>query len=375
MTSELQTNLPRTYELLQAGIRHRWHPGAQICIWHEGQVLANGAVGNAAEGIPMRPDSVNLWLSAGKPIGAVAMGILKDRGRVDFDAPVADYWPEFAQNGKEAVTLRHLLTHTGGIRTAEGADRLATHEEVLAAIAAAPLEVDWVPGEKAAYHATSGWHVLGEVVRRVSGLPYDEFTRQEIFAPLGMSSSMFTFTPQAAASLGDRAAVMHVVKGGKLEPHQKFTPKNHGAFVRPGSGFRSTAVDMVQFYRMLLGMGWLEDGQLGDGVRVLEAATAREITSPQRVGMKDHTFGQIMDWGLGVMFDNKAHSRAAPYGYGPHASPRTFGHGGRESSTAFADPEHQLVMAVVFNGMPGEPTHDRRLRMVTAAVYEDLRLA
>jgi CubicO group peptidase (beta-lactamase class C family) len=206
-------------------------------------------------------------------------------------------------------------------------------------------------------------------VRRVSGLPYEEFTRKEIFAPLGMESSTFAFTPEVAASLGVRAAVMHLAKDGKFEPHPHFTPEVNGAFVRPGGGLRGTACDMTRFYRMLLDLGEL------DGAKVLEPATAAEITSPQRVGMKDQTFGHVMDWGLGVMFDNKMHSPSAPYGYGPHASPRAFGHGGRESSTAFADPEHRLVVAIVFNGMPGELKHDRRLRMVTAAVYEDLGLA
>jgi CubicO group peptidase (beta-lactamase class C family) len=368
LPTEWNASIPRTVEAIEKGIDQGWHPGAQVCIWHDGVVVANGAVGIAAAGVPMQPDSINLWFSAGKPIAAVALGILKDRGLIDFDAPVGNYWPEFARNGKEGITLRQVLTHTGGFRTAEIADRLTTHEEVLAAIAAAPLEPDWVPGEKAAYHATSGWHVLGEFVRRVSGVSYDEFTRREIFEPLGMVSSTFAITPSRNASLGGSVAVMHLAKDGRLEPHPSFSLEKRGAFVRPGSGLLSTASDMTRLYRTLLDMGET------DGVRVLNPGTAMEITSPHRVGMKDHTFGHVMDWGLGVMLDNKVHGPAAAYGYGRYASPRTFGHGGRESSTAFADPEHRLVVALVFNGIPGEPKHDRRLRMVTGAIYEDLGL-
>ena len=91
--------------------------------------------------------------------------------------------------------------------------------------------------------------------------------------------------------------------------------------------------------------------------------------------MLDETFGQVMDWGLGFLLDNKRYGPAIPYGYGRHASARTFGHSGKESSTGFADPDAGLVVTVVFNGMPGEPKHDRRLRHVTAAIYEDLGLA
>jgi CubicO group peptidase (beta-lactamase class C family) len=171
LLDDLKTVLPRTLAAIEKGIELGWHPGAQLCVWLDGEELANAALGEAAPGIPMRPDSVNLWLSAGKPVGAVAVGILKDRGLLDLDTPVARYWPEFGANGKDAITTRNILTHTGGFRTAEAADRLPARAEVLDAIAAARIETDWTPGEKAGYHATSGWHVLGEVVRRVSGMP------------------------------------------------------------------------------------------------------------------------------------------------------------------------------------------------------------
>ena len=94
-------------------------------------------------------------------------------------------------------------------------------------------------------------------------------------------------------------------------------------------------------------------------MKLFDADIAAELISPQRIGMKDHTFSQVMDWGLGVMLDNKIHGTAAPYSYGPHASGSPFDHGGRESSTVFADPEHNLAVAIAFNGMPGGLTHDR----------------
>jgi CubicO group peptidase (beta-lactamase class C family) len=89
------------------------------------------------------------------------------------------------------------------------------------------------------------------------------------------------------------------------------------------------------------------------------------------VGLRDETFGVIMDWGLGVIVNSwQYQKRPTPYGFGDHASPRTFGHGGSESSLAFADPEHDLVFALICNGTPGERPNHRRTQAVVNAVYE-----
>ncbi len=316
----------------------------------------------------MGSDTLLLWMSAGKPVGAVAAKLLEHDGLLDLDAPVADYWPEFAANGKETITTRHILTHTAGILSAESTFTSLDLSEVLSVLEKCSIEPDWVPGKRAAYHPLSGWQVLGELVRRTSSSPYDEFVKERVFAPLGMKSSTFRMSPALAQELGDGLSPTYASTSQGFKLHPQSTPEYMSGFVRPGGGLRSTASEMVLLYRMLLEMGELE------GTKLLEPNDAAEIVSPQRVGMVDETFGFVMDWGLGIMFDNKIHGPAAPYGYGAHASQRTFGHGGRQSSTAFADPEHNLVVALVFNGMPGEPAHDRRLKKIATAIYEDLRL-
>jgi len=113
-----------------------------------------------------------------------------------------------------------------------------------------------------------------------------------------------------------------------------------------------------------------------DGVRVLAPQTVEALTARHRVGMFDETFKHVIDWGLGFLVDSNLYGAdTVPYGYGPHASRRAFGHSGRQSSLAFADPEQGLVVAVGVNGMPGERLHDRRMRSFTAALYENLGLA
>ncbi|MCG8400337.1 MAG: beta-lactamase family protein, partial [Firmicutes bacterium] len=124
-----------------------------------------------------------------------------------------------------------------------------------------------------------------------------------------------------------------------------------------------------------------------DGRRVIEPETVEWFTSRHREKLHDHTFKVNLDWGLGFMINSplpagesddddhdKANEHGIPYGFGPGASHDTFGHGGNQSSIAFADPEHQLIIAIVCNGMPGEEQHHRRMHRLLSAVYRDLGL-
>jgi CubicO group peptidase (beta-lactamase class C family) len=116
----------------------------------------------------------------------------------------------------------------------------------------------------------------------------------------------------------------------------------------------------------------LNGGKL-DGTRVLKPETTAHLVRPQRVGMYDHTFRHVMDWGLGLIVNsNRYGADTVPYGYGRHASPSTFGHSGAQTSCGFADPEHDLVVAWVCNGAPGEPAHQARQRALNTAIYRDL---
>src|ERR671930_293297 len=111
-------NLPRTFEALEHGRATGWHVGAQLYASVGGEVVADAALGLArsAPEVPMRTDTLMLWMSATKPVAAVAVAQLWERGLLDLDDPVAKHLPPFAARGKEPVTIRHLLTHTGGFR-------------------------------------------------------------------------------------------------------------------------------------------------------------------------------------------------------------------------------------------------------------------
>lgn len=320
----------------------------------------------------MRPDTLLPWFSCTKACTAIAIAQLWERGRLGLDEPVATHVPEFSAAGKGEVTIRHVLTHTGGFRSVDAdADvwRLEWHE-LVARICASPLEPGWVPGERAGYHAVTGFHVLGEVVQRVDGRPFADYVSEEILEPLDMGDSWMSLTEARYAAYGNRMGVMYDTAPGRSAEAVRGMDSWRG-FRRasPSGGGVGPMGDLVKVFEMLRDRGERE------GERVLRPETVDAVTSRHRVGMRDETFGMVIDWGLGLMV-NSWHYRSAPasYGYGDHAGADAFGHGGQQSSVGFADPETGLAVALCCNGRPGEPANHRRTQPVLTALYEDLGL-
>jgi CubicO group peptidase (beta-lactamase class C family) len=363
--------LPRTRQAIEAGIRDRLHLGAQVFVSLRGEPEADGAVGESRPGEPLTRDHLMLWLSSTKPVAAVALARLWEDGRLELDDPVARHVPEFAAHGKEGITLRHLLTHTAGIRMLDVGWPERTWEEILARICAMRPEPRWVPGAKAGYHTTSSWFVLGEVIRRVDGRPFERVVREEVFEPLGMGDCWIGMPPERYRSYKEAGRL------GAMWNTEAPTPEAHGwdsaeRCVRPnpgGNGYGPVR-ELGRFYEMLLARGALA------GRRILSPQAVEAMTARHRAGMMDSTFKHVLDWGLGFIVNSAQYgAETVPYGYGHHASPRAFGHSGYRSSTGFADPERQLAVAVAFNGTPSSERHEGRVRSVLDAVYEDLGLA
>jgi len=362
MNEDTRAILPRTVAAIEQGMADGLHVGAQVYISRWGRPVADFALGEARPGIPMTSDSLMLWWSSTKPSAAVAIAQLWERGLLDIEAPVTTYIPEFAAKGKDAVTVRHVLTHTGGFRFADG--RWAFRkpwDEIIARICDAPLEEGWLPGRKAGYHPSSGWFILGELVRRIDGRPFDSYVREEVFEPLGMYDCWVGLPPERYREYGDRIGVMHNTEGERPEPLPRIDDEDVAARCVPGGGGRGPMRELARLMEALL-----FGGRLGE-TRILSPQTAVAITSRQRVGMYDETFRIPIDWGLGFVIDSIL--------YGRHSSPRTFGHGGARSSTAYADPEHGVVVACVTNGMPDDRRHYRRFDAISTAIYEDLGIA
>jgi CubicO group peptidase (beta-lactamase class C family) len=360
--------LPRTCAVIDSGIQVGLHVGAQVYAALDGRVVADFGRGEARPGVPMTADTIMLWLSASKPVTAAAVMQLVERGKLVLDEPVSKLIPEFAQHGKDSITLRHLLVHTGGFRWVNVDPLQTSWSEIIAQICAARPERGWIPGQKAGYHPYSSWYILGELVRRADGRPIGEYARQEIFLPLDMIDSWIGMPAEDRLRNRERMGVMLQLDKAEPYPHRYDTPEGADQ-PAPGGNARGPMHDLGRFYQMLLSHGELA------GARVLSPESVKLMTTPQRVGMFDETFRHVMDWGLGTIIDsNRYGAETVPYGYGKYSSPGTFGHGGSQSSVAFADPDRQLAVAVVFNGMPGEAKHDIRMRAILAALYEDLWL-
>ena len=360
-------NLDRTRAALEQSLRDGLTPGAQVCIRRGGVIAAELALGEARPGVAMTTDTLLSWMSMTKPI--VAVGVLQqiERGHARLDDPVARFLPEFAASGKADITLRHLLTHTAGLRTALRGESDLSWDEIIARICSAAPEPDWPLGGKAGYHIASSWYVLGEIVRRIDGRMIDAYVREAIFLPLGMDDCWLAMGPGDAARYGDRLGVLYKTGGSEPQPMGGDSPEQLMQ-VRPGASGRGPSNQLSRFFQMLLNGGEL------DGRRVLAESTVAEMTARQRTGMIDQTFGHVIDWGLGVMLNSAEYGHLAtlPYNFGEFASRDAFGHGGAQSSIAFADPGRDLVAVVILNGQPGEPKHHRRMIPILRALWEDI---
>lgn len=313
----------------------------------------------------MERDSFTLWFSAGKPLTAVAVAQLVERSLFTWETPVAEIIPEFARNGKALVTIRHLLTHTAGLRNADEVNDLLSWDEKLAWICAQPLEVNWIPGQRAGYHASGTWYVLGEIVRRASGQSIEDFLTAKLFTPLDMRSTSLSLSREESAKFHQRIAFVYDTSSGAPQSKDEWNSAEGLMRCRPGGSARGPVRELARFYEALL----------RGGENILQPDTVHAITSRQREDMFDETFQFKMDCGFGFILNSNHDGFQMPYGYGRYASRETFGHSGNQASCAFTDPAHQLVVAWACNGMPGERKHQQRQRAINNAIYEDLGLA
>ncbi len=364
---DLRDQMPQTASVILDGIERQLHTGCQLFVSHRGIAVADCGIGDSFPGQPMTSDTVNLWLSAGKPLTAVAICRRWENGELRLDDRVARFIPEFAAAGKQQITIRHLLTHTCGFRTADTGWPDVSWDETIRRISAAPLEPDWIVGKTAGYHTSSSWFILGEILVRLTDRPYAEAMRHELFDPIGMVNTNASLTPDQIAKYGDRLGRLYARERGELQLLDWNDPQRCG-MPSPGSNTRGPIRELGRFYEMLLNQGRASQGQ------ILSPQTVEALTARHRVGEFDMTLAHLVDFGLGVICDSNRYGLdTVPYGYGKFCSPRTFGHGGSQSSQGWCDPERELVVAYFFNGRPGEGQHARRTRLLNEAIYCDLQ--
>ena len=300
------------------------------------KILHLGAAGRSdtATGRKMRTDDIFWIASMSKPITAVAIAILVDDGKVAFDDPVSKYLPDVPQPAG-AITLRDVLTHTGGLGELTSRGPHLTLAQTARQIAEMPLR--FPPRTRWSY-STAGFDVLGRVVEVVSGMGFDQFLQKRLFDPLGMKDTSFWIRPGTK----DRWARSYqwVAAEGKLR--ETAISYMYGTEVddreRPplgGAGLFSSAADISRFYQMML-----NKGEMG-GRRILKTTTVTEMTRKQT---GDLAARPGMPWGLGFcVVENPALMEANKV-----LSPGSFGHGGAYSTQSWADPAKGLIWIVMF---------------------------
>lgn len=372
-------SLERTLAVIDDGMRARLHVGVQLHVALHGETVADVAVGLAAAGKPMTPDSMMTWLSTSKIATSVLFARIWEAGLVGLDDPVAAHIPEFGVRGKQVVTIRHLWTHTCAMVHVE--DKLfpvryaQPHAANIALICASGLDRGRTPGRNAGYQTSTITLLLAEIIARKRGRDFREVAREELFVPLGMTDSWLGMPPAMLERYAGRLGKTFDTSGPEPRPDGSWAPDepHQLTHVMPGGNGRGPMRELARVLELLRRGGEL------DGVRLLLPQTVAAMTARHRCGLADISFeDQKLDWGLGLALDSRVHfgGGAHLYGYGPHASDRTFGHSGFRTTVAFCDPVPGLVAACSWNGMvASDQIHSDRQNALCGAIYEDLGLA
>lgn len=343
------------------------HPAAQLVVLRHGRVVLDRATGIAhrKRQLSVTPTTPFLTFSVTKPLTAACVHRLIEEGRLELDAPIADYWPEFGCKGKESATLRHALLHQTGI-PARGLNQQTLHwpdwQRVTRNVAALPAE--FPPGSQTAYHLVNNGFILGEIVRRVTGVPIALYLRQTFLNPLHL---WHTWLGLPADQL-PRTAEISCADRGQRGATLLFSLAAIRRAVIPAASLHSTARDLATFYQMLL------NGGCYAGREYLQPATIRQATALAYEGY-DGTIRMMMRWGHGFQLGGSDPAKGiAPDGssMGHGSSVRTFGHFGNATSMTWADPDAGLIVAFLCNCLLSDDASRARWRALSNAVWDAL---
>ena len=355
--------------------------GAAVAAWVDGELVVNLWAGMADEAgsKPWQVDTLSTVLSGTKGLTSTCVHQLVERGDLDLNAPVARYWPEFAQAGKEDITLGMVMSHRSGVigpRQRMDWTQVTDWDLVCERLAAA--EPWWEPGTAQGYHMTTFGFILGEVFRRVTGNTVGQYLRTEIAEPLGAEIHIgLPRTEQHRCA--DRVAKPHIRQmladvnapgyPTSLAEHPKaglavsmgFAPDDEVGsndldlwreLEFPGTNGQVSALGLATFYNALAQEKLLSRKHM-DLIRVCQGGLESDLVLGRRVA--DH------GWGLGYMLNQRCVN-------GPN--PSIFGHGGLGGSFGFVDLENRIGYAYVMNHFdPTKANADPRSVVMSNEIY------
>ncbi len=363
--------------------------GASLCVYHRGKKVVDVWGGARDEwGTPWGEDTMSPSFSTSKGVASTTLHALADKGLLDYDDPVAKHWPEFAQAGKEGITVRHVMAHQSGLyhlrQMLDHAEQMLDWEYVTNAIARA--EPVHPPGERSGYHGLSYGFIVGEIIQRVTGQPFSRMVQEQVAEPLGLDG-LYIGAPEEALPRAARLIIpergfllegpvvveraasalqwvlarfgvdTHV--GGLLELSPRglssldFSASETLRAAMPSHNGLFTARALAKMYAALAGGGEVE------GVRLLSEETVRRLSETQSRPRHAFPWPVDMAWCLG--YHRPFTTRGGPEG--------AFGHYGFGGSGAFAFPRHDLAVGMIVNSGSGTPFADLRMaRIATAAI-------
>jgi CubicO group peptidase (beta-lactamase class C family) len=334
--------------------------GASVAVFHHGEPVVDiwGGHVDAAKSAPWERDTItNVW-STTKTMTFLCALMLYDRGELDFHAPVATYWPEFAAGGKEAVEVRHIMGHTAGLSGWEEplqAEQLADWELCTSRLAAQTPW--WEPGTGSGYHAVTQGYLIGEIVRRITGESIGSWFAREVAKPLeadfhiglpesedGRVSNVIPPPPIDVAAMGDQ--VTELLAKTFLNPPVDASMAHHAWWRRaeiPAANGQGNARSVATVQSIIAGRGQAR------GIRLLSPESTDVIFEEQANGI-DKVLATLLRFGMG-------------YGLGTAEIPlgsRACYWGGYGGSIIVMDQETELTICYVMNRMESGLTGDTR---------------
>jgi CubicO group peptidase (beta-lactamase class C family) len=346
--------------------------GAACCVHLDGRIVVDvwGGTKTPGGGEPYTSDTLQLVASTTKGVVAAAAHMLAQEGRLDFDAPVAQYWPEFGGEGKQDIPVRWLFSHRAGLPAVDRALALTdvyAWDPVVDALAA--QKPYWEPGTAHGYHVgTFGW-LAGEVIKRVSGQSVGRFVAERISGPLGLDlwiglpleqnvrvAPLVPSPPPSGAPdvftarLLDPTTLLHKAFVNPMILPGTFNEPAFWAAEIPAANGITTARSLSRLYAACI-------GEI-DGTRLLSPDTLNQARQQQSAG-DDLVLGYETRYGTGFQLS---------FPFRPMAGEGSFGHYGMGGSVAFAHPERGFSFAYVMNQMQPSGGADPRTRGLVDAL-------
>ena len=341
--------------------------GAQFCVYRKGEPLVRltGGYKDRRRTEALKADDLIAVFSSGKAVAALIVALCVERGDLDYDTPMSSYWPEFAAEGKDALTLAQCLSHQAGLSgiMAEGwsPKDWFDWDKVCSALAAqTPL---YPPGSASGYHPVTYGFLAGEPIRRVANRTLGHMLREDICEPHGLD--IFIGTPEA-----EHARCAEMRKPPAMSDFGEITDITRAAFLQPGSSpggagvkvwreaelagsnCHASADSLAQFMRLAV------DGRLGEQTYLSSATLA--AFRKERISGPDKVLPFELSIAAGVM-------RNTHHFYGPNTD--TVGHSGWGGSCVFADPETGLSGAYAMTKQSTSLMGDPRTVRLIEAVY------